>query len=395
MTHDLASIEFDIEWESDRVKHKDRLFIPKVNFWRDFFPGRLESVLDDLHKNRFVSVSIPPGELTEPYDSKKVYRFAQSRLRQNKAQSPFSVGRFYPNALLSKIGFSEDDVRPFRVLDNDGDHLQIDANHPLALKPVQLNVRLVEVLSEKHRRGGSGNDFSQLLTDNGPGLQAEHPDSPTDFFTGDPFQKKDSESDYLFYNQPRLVNHVDTTASSQISAIYDRFLKPGMAVLDLMASCNSHIGIDRESISVTGLGMNLQELEQNPVLSQKLIQDLNENHQLPFKDGTFDACICSLSIEYLTDPIAVFRDVQRVLKPKAPFIVTFSDRWFDTKAIQLWMELHSFERMGLVTRFFRDTGCFSELNTESVQGFPRPQGDKLIHERPESDPIFAVWGFKE
>ena len=32
--------------------------------------------------------------------------------------------------------------------------------------------------------------------------------------------------------------------------------------------------------------------------------------------------------------------------------MTFSDRWFPTKAIELWSELHPFERMGLVLDYF-------------------------------------------
>lgn len=52
--------------------------------------------------------------------------------------------------------------------------------------------------------------------------------------------------------------------------------------------------------------------------------------------GRFSIRSCSSSVEYLIHPIEVFSEVARVLKPGAPFVVTFSERWFPTKAIELW-----------------------------------------------------------
>ena len=83
---------------------------------------------------------------------------------------------------------------------------------------------------------------------------------------------------------------------------------------------------------------------------------------LPFPDAHFDAVLCALSVEYLTDPLAVFREVRRVLRPGGPFLVTFSNRWFMGKVTQLWTRLHEFERMGLVLRHFQDAGGFESYN---------------------------------
>ena len=121
---------------------------------------------------------------------------------------------------------------------------------------------------------------------------------------------------------------------------------------------------------------------------------MNDESQLPFENESFDACICTVSVEYLVDPIAVFKQVGRVLKPGGPFMITFSDRWFDTKVIKLWTGLHPFERMALVTNYFAESGMFSNLNTESIRGYPRPEDDKHFPDRRDSDPVFAVWGFR-
>jgi SAM-dependent methyltransferase len=79
-----------------------------------------------------------------------------------------------------------------------------------------------------------------------------------------------------------------------------------------------------------------------------LAHDLNPDPGLPFADASFDAAVCSVSVEYLTDPLAVFSEVWRALKPGEVFINSFSNRWFPPKAINLWIDLHEFERMGLV-----------------------------------------------
>ena len=165
-----------------------------------------------------------------------------------------------------------------------------------------------------------------------------------------------------------------------------------MQVLDLMSSWVSHLPEDTGAIRLTGLGMNAEELAQNPRLEERIVQDLNARSELPFPDNSFDAAICSASIEYLVQPVAVLRELGRVLKPGKTAIITFSDRWFPTKAIELWTELHPFERMGLVLEYFRLAGNFSTLHSESLRGLPRPPDDKYTGQLAHSDPVFAVWG---
>ena len=49
----------------------------------------------------------------------------------------------------------------------------------------------------------------------------------------------------------------------------------------------------------------------------------------------------TVSVQYLTHPLEIFAEVGRVLKSGAPFIVTFSNRMFPTKAVAIW---HNCER---------------------------------------------------
>ncbi|MFN3885201.1 MAG: class I SAM-dependent methyltransferase, partial [Rhodocyclaceae bacterium] len=141
------------------------------------------------------------------------------------------------------------------------------------------------------------------------------------------------DDDAAFYAQPRLVDHLDATALNEWRTFTGRFVQDGMAVLDLMASHDSHLPADVRPARVAGLGMNAIELEHNPRLTERLIHDLNAQPTLPFAAGEFDLALCALSIEYLVRPEAVLREVRRVLKPGGCCVVSFSERWFPPKAV--------------------------------------------------------------
>lgn len=119
--------------------------------------------------------------------------------------------------------------------------------------------------------------------------------------------------------------------------------------LDLMSSWISHIPECYQLKRVVGLGLNQNGLDRNSRLTEPTLHDLNSTPILPFDNHSFDVVLCIVSVEYLTDPLAVFNDVARVLKPGGYLVITFSNHWFPTKVIPLWTELHEFERMGLVS----------------------------------------------
>ena len=132
--------------------------------------------------------------------------------------------------------------------------------------------------------------------------------------------------------------------------------------------------------------MNMKEMGINPWLSERVVYDINQDPSLPFGDSIFDAVICSLSVEYLSRPVDVFKQIARVLVPEGILIVTFSNRWFPTKVIEIWTELHEFERTGLVLKWLLEASSFKNLHTLSLLGLPRPEGDrfrKMI--------LFSIW----
>jgi hypothetical protein len=232
----------------------------------------------------------------------------------------------------------------------------------------------------------------ESCAERGPGLQGRDRDLRPELLRDAPFERLDANADGVFYTLARTLPHIDAAASEAIAGLHRRLLPEGGRILDLMSSWQSHLPGDREYASVVGLGMNAEELAQNPRLSERLVHDLNGQLPLPFGDGEFDAVICNLSVEYLTQPFAVFAEVARVLKPGGPFVTTFSNRWFPPKVIQLWTQLHEFERLGLVLDYFLESGRFAGLETWSLRGLPRPEGDKYAAQTALADPIYAVWG---
>ncbi|MEJ2346265.1 MAG: hypothetical protein P8090_12790 [Gammaproteobacteria bacterium] len=78
----------------------------------------------------------------------------------------------------------------------------------------------------------------------------------------------------------------------------------------------------------------------------------------------------------------------------APVIMTWSERWFPPKVVNIWSELHPFERMGLVTDYFVRAGAYGHLHTESIRGLPRPADDKYAAMLATADPVYAVWGIR-
>ena len=394
----LASIEAALIWSSAHALHTDRYYFPRLNLWRDFFPGNLGERLARATVGEMLRAEFGAGELREPYDRAQLRNLSAASFRGRRPDGQplaANIGRFYPRNLLNGVtDFFSEDRRPLRVLSKSDDLLSVDFNHPFAEFKSAVDLQLISELSMKEEHGGRSNDLAIDLTGHGPGMQAARPDINTDFFSGNPFARIDSEPDARFYEIPRLVQHLDATAIGRVRELYRRFLSPRMKALDLMSSWTSHLPDDIDELEVTGLGMNREELERNTRLSERVIHDLNADLKLPLHNAWFDAAICTVSVEYLIHPFEIFREVARVLKPAAPFVVTFSDRWFPPKAIALWSELHPFERMGLVSDYFRLSGEFADLATESIRGLVRPADDKYASRLALSDPVFAVWGYR-
>jgi len=199
-------------------------------------------------------------------------------------------------------------------------------------------------------------------------------------FTPEYFERVDDSGDNQFYSVPRLVMHIDDAAIAATTALFRDYVPANGDVLDLMSSWRSHLPNDMEFGRVVGLGMNKVELRENPQLSEYVVHDLNIDPTLPFNDATFDACVLTVSVQYLVKPVDVYAEVGRVLRPGAPFVTVFSNRMFPTKAVAAWRSLDDSGHVQLVAAYYQLSGMF-----EHIQAEDRSPGGW-------SDPLYAVIG---
>jgi SAM-dependent methyltransferase len=191
------------------------------------------------------------------------------------------------------------------------------------------------------------------------------------------FDRADPDPDDVFYAAPRLVTHIDDDAIAAVGSLYEELGIDG-DVLDLMSSWVSHFRTPPNRLRV--LGMNEIELDANPMADERIVHDLNADPRLPLGDESVDDVVCCVSVDYLTRPVDVFRDVARVLRPDGRFVCTFSNRVFATKAIRAWLYGTDEDRCEIVAEYFRRSRVYAEptIARRSPAGL-------------RGDPLFAVW----
>jgi len=229
-------------------------------------------------------------------------------------------------------------------------------------------------------------DLTSTISERGPASQvmtsisttAAPPDLPE--LPEGAFAKADSSPDALFYEAPRLVTHIDDAAIAAVTALYRERVAPGSVVLDLMSSWVSHLPPEIAYAAVIGQGMNADELAANPRLTRRFVQDLNQDPALPLAAASVDAALICVSIQYLQQPVAVLREVARVLRPGGVLLITFSNRCFPTKAVAIWQALAGADQCRLVALYL------------ARAGFGQAEGRQLVGGA-ASDPLWAVWGY--
>jgi SAM-dependent methyltransferase len=190
------------------------------------------------------------------------------------------------------------------------------------------------------------------------------------------FDKLDTEEDEIFYEPPRLVCHIDDGAIAALTGFYRMVLPPGGELLDLMSSWVSHLPPEVEYAQVIGHGMNATELAANPRLGRWFIQNLNRDTNLTLADASLDAAMICVSIQYLQRPVAVLREVARVLRPGGPLVVSFSNRCFWTKAVAIWRALDDEGHAHLVELYLRHAG-FSRIETHRLAEWVEDVSDPM------------------
>jgi SAM-dependent methyltransferase len=198
-------------------------------------------------------------------------------------------------------------------------------------------------------------------------------------FTSEMFQRMDESEDALFYAAPRKVVHIDEPAIRAVGQMIAVTFAPNGILLDLMSSWRSHLPAGFVKQKLIGLGLNAEEMADNPDLDEYVVHNVNADPRLPFADASFDGVVITVSIQYLAQPIAIFSEVQRILKNGCPFLVLFSNRMFPTKAVRVWQSLYDGQRAKLIEAYF-----------QAVGGYEDPVFTDASPQTGITDPLYAV-----
>jgi len=195
-------------------------------------------------------------------------------------------------------------------------------------------------------------------------------------YQSEDFRRQDEQDDFDFYSQPRLVKHIDDAAVMALTNYYSTQFFPNARVLDICSSWVSHFPNDIPLLA-TGLGMNQYELSKNQQLQERVVQNLNKNPTLPFKDNTFDFVTCVVSVDYLNKPREVFEEFGRVLKPGGFAIISQSNRCFPTKAIQIWLNTNDLQHIFIIGSYFHYSQKFEPPFSLDISPAKQLGGDPM------------------
>jgi len=198
-------------------------------------------------------------------------------------------------------------------------------------------------------------------------------------------KRTDEQNDGVFYSSSRFVYHIDEGAREALTNYYQTAItESNLDILDMCSSWVSHYpgNFKQKMNTIVGTGMNAEELDANKQLSSSVVRDLNLKPDLPFPDSSFDVVTLVVSVDYLTSPLEVFREVNRVLKPGGRFIISQSNRCFPTKAVAIWLRMGEINRLRLIGSYLHFAGGFSEPKAFDISA----KGTKVKRNREDLEP---------
>ncbi|CAL4974408.1 unnamed protein product [Urochloa decumbens] len=239
---------------------------------------------------------------------------------------------------------------------------------PQAARPRRVFLGLGATVIDQVARMASGGTSSRSFVAGARPRQGVSPveqilknvEWPDEFpFKPEDFSRFDESSDTMFYSVPRFVTHIDDQAIQSLTEYYSEVLPPsntpGVAILDMCSSWVSHYPPGYKQEKIVGMGMNEDELKRN-----------------------------SVSVDYLTKPIDVFKEMRRILKPAGVAIMSFSNRCFWTKAVSIWTSTGDVDHAWIVAAYFHYAG-----------GFEPPQAVDISPNPGRTDPMYVVYSRKK
>mmetsp|Transcript_6028 Transcript_6028/g.8526 ORF Transcript_6028/g.8526 Transcript_6028/m.8526 type:complete len:259 (+) Transcript_6028:115-891(+) len=202
-----------------------------------------------------------------------------------------------------------------------------------------------------------------------------------DFYTEEELRPMDPSNDFLFYVLPKFVHHAAEESRSALTEYYAAALPDNGAVLDICSSWTSHYPKETKLSRCAILGLNAFELLANPSKTEWTVRNLNTNPKLPYGDAEFDCVTNSLSVDYLTKPIEIFKEIRRVLKPGGLACMAFTNRCFPSKVVNTWLNPYTDDHHArVVANYFYHAGGFTDISVAdcSPTGWTGMQNPMII-----------------
>jgi len=253
-------------------------------------------------------------------------------------------------------------------------------------------------------------------------------------YTASDMGRIDSKDDANFYDAPRFVTHIDDPAIESLTKFYGEEIlalsqvkgsskgkkktRKKIDIVDLCSSWISHLpnGTQYPIGMVVGIGMNEEELAANDQLYMYYRQDLNKNATLAqFEDNSVDMVTCAVSVDYLTNPLQMFQEIFRILRPGGTALISFSNRCFSSKAIAMWLQADDIDRLTIVASYFHYAAKWRsiealDLNSPQIDvpkrpslvemfnnptvGFAWANTASAVNKSNNGDPLFVVKAIK-
>jgi len=153
----------------------------------------------------------------------------------------------------------------------------------------------------------------------------------------------------------------------------------GLRVLDLGTGPDSYLEAT-PGRTVVGLAAAAHPMAENPLLSARVVHDIDADPHLPFPDDSFDAVLLTLGVGALRRPLEVFRDLHRVLVPSGTVAMTFLHPALDSRLTRMWAFGDDRDHIVLAESFLSFSG----------RGFARPSTVCLL-DGPDG-PLFVHGG---
>lgn len=175
------------------------------------------------------------------------------------------------------------------------------------------------------------------------------------------FQRYDEDDDGVFYQQPRLVTHIDDPSIARLTQYYGTVLPKKGTIMDMCTSWKSFYpfetksAVQKKELEVFGVGLNAEEMKLNGVFKEWRVLDLNKppydvraGWEGKGKDMKFDAVTCVVSIDYLNKPLEICRSLLDATNEGGTVHLVISNRCFPNKVVRRWMMLEERGRLELV-----------------------------------------------